>query len=118
VGLILVAFLMAKRVTGAIVIAILAGSALAVALGVATLPHGNWLALPRWDTVGAFDLRGALTASGLVLLIPILLVDFFDTVGTATAVAEEAGLADADGRFPGLRRLLLVDAASASIGGL
>jgi AGZA family xanthine/uracil permease-like MFS transporter len=46
------------------------------------------------------------------------MVDFFDTLGTATAVAEEAGLVDERGRIPGIRRILIVDSLSASIGGL
>src|SRR5690606_30200951 len=35
----------------------------------------------------------------------------------ATAIADEAGLHDERGRIPGLRRLLAVDAVSASVGG-
>jgi AGZA family xanthine/uracil permease-like MFS transporter len=54
----------------------------------------------------------------LPLLLPIILVDFFDTIGTATAVAEEAELVDERGQIPGLRRVLAIDAMAASIGGL
>ncbi len=46
-----------------------------------------------------------------------MIVDFFDTLGTATAIADEAQLTTAGGQVPGLRRLLAVDAISASIGG-
>jgi len=41
-----------------------------------------------------------------------MMVDFFDTLGTATAIADEAGLIDASGRIPGLKRLLIVDSLS------
>jgi AGZA family xanthine/uracil permease-like MFS transporter len=47
-----------------------------------------------------------------------MMVDFFDTIGTATGIAEEAELQGPSGEIPRLRRLLLVDSASASIGGL
>ena len=47
-----------------------------------------------------------------------MMVDFFDTLGTATAVAEQAKLIDERGRIPGIRRILIVDSLSASIGGL
>src|SRR5215217_3207189 len=47
-----------------------------------------------------------------------MMVDFFDTLGTATAIADEAGLVDENGEIPGLRRILIVDSAAASIGGL
>jgi AGZA family xanthine/uracil permease-like MFS transporter len=46
------------------------------------------------------------------------MVDFFDTLGTATAIAEEADLIDERGRIPGIRALLLVDSISAAIGGM
>jgi AGZA family xanthine/uracil permease-like MFS transporter len=118
VGTCLTAGLLVRRVHGAIVLGIVGSTVLAFALGVASLPAGSWLALPRFDTFARADLRGALTAGALPLLLPLMLVDFFDTVGTATAIAEEAGLEDEEGRIPGLRRVLAVDAISASIGGL
>ena len=45
-------------------------------------------------------------------------MDFFDTIGTATAIGEAAHLHDAQGRLPRLRAVLAVDAISASGGGL
>ena len=117
-GLIVIALLLARGVRGALVLGILASSALALALGVGRLPAGEWLAAPSFETVLAADVRGALALSALPLLLPLVLVDFFDTIGTVTAVAEEGKLADAEGRIPGLKRVLAVDAAAASIGGL
>jgi len=46
------------------------------------------------------------------------MTDFFDTVGTATAVTSSAGLTDADGGVPNIKRLLLVDSAAALGGGV
>ena len=45
------------------------------------------------------------------------MVDFFDTIGTVTAVADAARLHDEHGRVPHLRRILAIDAISASVGG-
>jgi len=118
VGTCLTAALLARRVTGAIVLGIAASTALAFAFGLAALPSGGLLALPRFDTFGQANLRAALSPAALALLLPIMLVDFFDTIGTATAIAEEAGLEDDAGNIPGLKRVLAVDALSASIGGL
>jgi AGZA family xanthine/uracil permease-like MFS transporter len=47
-----------------------------------------------------------------------MLVDFFDTMGTVTGVAAEAGLANEDGSVPGAGRVLLVDSVAAAVGGL
>jgi AGZA family xanthine/uracil permease-like MFS transporter len=64
------------------------------------------------------DLRGALKWHLMPLLFAVVMVDFFDTLGTATAIAEEGDLHEPSGKIPGLRRLLLVDSISASVGGL
>lgn len=52
------------------------------------------------------------------LLIAFLMVDFFDTLGTVTAVAEQAELRDPRGRIPGIRRILAIDSIGAVVGGL
>ncbi len=58
------------------------------------------------------------TALAAVLTIfSIMLTDFFDTMGTATAIAEEADLVDDQGRIPGIGRILLVDSLAAVFGG-
>jgi AGZA family xanthine/uracil permease-like MFS transporter len=116
-GLLVTSALLARRVTGAIVIGIGAATLLALPLGVASLPSGAWLSLPHFDTVGQADVIGALSFKVLPLLLPILMVDFFDTIGTATAIADAAELHDAEGRIPGVRRVLLIDSLSAAVGG-
>lgn len=116
-GLLITAVLLARRVTGAIVLGIIASTGLALTTGVASLPSESWLAVPSFATVGQADVMGAIRSSALPLLLPVLLVDFFDTIGTATAVADEAGLHDERGDIPGIRRILAVDSLSAAIGG-
>ena len=59
---------------------------------------------------------GLLTA--ILIIFSIMLVDFFDTMGTVTGVAAEAGLANEDGSVPGAGRVLLVDSIAAAVGGL
>jgi len=46
------------------------------------------------------------------------LSDFFDTMGTVTGVAEEAGLTTDDGMVPGIGRVLVVDSVAAFVGGM
>lgn len=118
IGLVVIAFLMARRVTGAIILGIIASTVLALALGTTSLPTGAWLAAPHFDTVFQADVRAALAPAVLPLLIPVMMVDFFDTIGTVTAIAEEAGLQDAGGQIPGLRRVLAIDSLSAALGGV
>jgi AGZA family xanthine/uracil permease-like MFS transporter len=117
VGLLVTSVLIARKVTGAIVIGILASAALALAMGVAALPKTAWVSVPSFATVGQADVLGALRSSALPLLLPVLLVDFFDTIGTATAIADEAGLHDDRGEIRGVRSVLAIDSLSAAIGG-
>jgi AGZA family xanthine/uracil permease-like MFS transporter len=55
--------------------------------------------------------------TALLVIFAILLTDFFDTMGTVTGVAHEAGLARADGSVPNVSRPLLVDSIAAFAGG-
>ena len=116
-GLLIIAALLARGARGAILIGIAAGTALSLLAGVATLPHGAWLSAPRFDTFAQADLRGVFRPGMVGLFVAVLLVDFFDTMGTTTAIAEEAQLTDANGEIPGLGRLLTIDSIAAAIGG-
>jgi AGZA family xanthine/uracil permease-like MFS transporter len=62
-----------------------------------------------------FSKLGLITA--LLTIFAIMLSDFFDTMGTVTGVAEEAGLAKEDGSVPGIGRVLIVDSIAAIAGG-
>ncbi len=117
-GFVVIAALLARGVKGAILIGIAFGTVLSIAAGVASLPHGGWLSAPRFDTFARADLRGVFRAGMLPLFVAVLLVDFFDTMGTTTAIAEEAQLTDANGEIPRLGRLLTIDSIAAAIGGL
>ena len=87
--------------------------------------------MPRFDTMFQADVAGALSLRLLPLLLSLVMVDFFDTIGTVTAIAEAAEIGTApldvwplsatpDRRsgIPRLRAILAIDAISASIGGL
>jgi AGZA family xanthine/uracil permease-like MFS transporter len=116
-GIAVIGFGLVLGIRGAIVLGILLGTGVALLVGVAKLPEGAWLDVPRFETVGQADVVGALHLSLVPMLLSLVLVDFFDTLGTASAVAEETGVQDERGNIPGLRRILEVDAVSASIGG-
>ena len=48
----------------------------------------------------------------------LMLADFFDTMGTMTAIGAEAGLLDEEGNPPNTRRILIVDSIAAAGGGM
>jgi AGZA family xanthine/uracil permease-like MFS transporter len=139
IGLALVVTLWVRRVRGAILLAILATTVLAIIVesigdfgSSADDPVGGWsLNVPQWpdkvtdtphfDTVfhvslfGSFESAGVVTA--LLLVFTLMLADFFDTMGTMTAIGAEAGLLDSEGIPPNTQRILVVDSVAAAAGG-
>lgn len=118
IGLVITAFLVARRIKGAIVLGIAASTAIALLCGIAPLPERWWSLSPDFSIAFQADIRGALKLSLLPILFAFLLVDFFDTLGTVTAISEEGRILDDKGRIPRLKGILFADSLSASIGGL
>ena len=115
-GFILTAVLTARRVPGALIIAILAVAALGMVLGVSDF--GGVFALPPdpSPTFLQLDLAGALQVGLVAIVFAFLFVDLFDTAGTLVGVSARAGLLDQQGRLPRLRQALIAD-SGASIAG-
>ncbi len=123
-GVVVTGVLSVRKVRGAVLIGILATTALAIAHDLIT---GNpaagitrlTLTPPDLSAVGQADIVGALHAADVIpLVLGLVIVDFFDTLGTMTAIGEQAGLVGKDGAIPRSGRVLAVDAASAALGGL
>jgi len=53
----------------------------------------------------------------ILLVFTLMLADFFDTMGTMTAIGAEAGLNDEEGTPPHAQRILVVDSVAAIAGG-
>ena len=146
-GLLLMIGLMVRKVKGAILIGIVGATVAAVVIqkmykiapgftagNPPTIVDGGWglnipnvptefVATPKFDFTGQFDLFGAFQLdnvtliAAILLLFTLLLSDFFDTVGTVTAIGHEAGLADKDGNVDNIQKILLVDSVAAAAGG-
>jgi AGZA family xanthine/uracil permease-like MFS transporter len=130
-GVLLTLALIVRKVSGAILISIVAMTALAVAVNaVAKVP--SWgLTTPRWpgnpvsspdfgligqvSLFGGFEKVGALT--GVLFVFTVLLSCFFDAMGTIMGVSDEAKLTDGEGQMPGINKVLLVDGLAVAAGG-
>ena len=134
VGLLLTAFLVARRTRGALLYGIVATTVVAIAVnalaggelwaatgpGVAQLP-AQIFAAPDFSLLGDFSFGfvaelGALSA--VLAIFTLMLADFFDTMGTAIALGDEGDFLVDDARLPGMNRVLLVDSLAAVAGGL
>lgn len=89
-------------------------------LNVPSLPDSIFRA-PDFGLLGEFSLLGSFERVGVVaaslLVFTLLLADFFDTMGTMTAIGAEAGLNDEEGSPEGAQRILVVDSLAAAAGG-
>lgn len=144
VGLFLAIILLVRKTRGAILIAILAATALAFvielvadlgtqkdATGAYVNPEGwkltspaipeKLVETPDFSLIGQFSLFGSIEKIGLLavilLVFSLMLADFFDTMGTMVAIGGEAGLLDKDGNPPRTRQILIVDSIAAAAGG-
>jgi AGZA family xanthine/uracil permease-like MFS transporter len=142
-GLILIAILYARKTKGAILIGVISATVLAVILesvfkigplftapdkvnpsgwnlNVPALPS-SIIATPDFGLLGRFDLFGGFVTAGFLtaalLVFTLLITDFFDTMGTMTAIGAEAGLTDRNGNVENADRILLVDSIAAMAGG-
>lgn len=142
-GLFLMIALMVKKVRGALLIGIGLATVAAIAvesafkigpsfispteanpkgwgLNVPAIPS-KIVETPDFGLLGQFNLFGSfgrISAISVILLVfTLLLADFFDTMGTMTAIGHEAGLVDRDGTVVSADRILIVDSIGAAAGG-
>lgn len=116
------------KVQGFILWGIVVAAFAGIPLGVTSLPTGI-VQLPDFSTFGA-PFQSASDGSGmaivqvflnptlLVFVFSIMLSDFFDTMGTAVAVAKQGEFLDDEGNVMDIRRILIVDSLAAGFGGL
>jgi AGZA family xanthine/uracil permease-like MFS transporter len=140
IGLLVMIALYSRGVPGAILIGIAITTVLAGIVQAITETKGadgnpaskGWnLNVPSWpkdliqkpdfSVIGDFSLLGSFERVGFVtaalLVFTLMLADFFDTMGTMTAIGAEADLNDEDGTPEGAQRILVVDSIAAAAGG-
>jgi AGZA family xanthine/uracil permease-like MFS transporter len=119
-GLAITIILFVRKVPAALLISIVVTSVIAFIVGITAVPE-QFSVAPDFSTIGQFDLANSFQHLGLLAAVltifTIMLADFFDTMGTATAITEQAGLTTPDGQVPGIGRVLLVDSVAAVAGG-
>jgi len=117
-GLLLIGALLAWRVRAAILIGILATTALGIVLGLVKWQPQSFNPSALSATALHLDIRAALRIGVLEIVFVFLFVDLFDNVGTLVAVGKKAGLFDSVGRIPRVNRILFADASATVVGSL
>ncbi|MGW7605905.1 NCS2 family permease [Streptomyces sp. NPDC054766] len=131
--LLLIFMLQARGIPGAILIGIVSGTVVSVVLdtagvidpkqwaGGAPELHGSAVSMPDFSLFGKVEFGGwgqvgAMTVGMIVFT--LVLAGFFDAMATIIGVGTEAGLADTQGRMPGLSKALFIDGAGGAVGGV
>jgi AGZA family xanthine/uracil permease-like MFS transporter len=115
-GFVAMVALDARRVPGAILIAMLGVTLAGIALhispfeGIASLPPS------LGPTFLALDLKSSLTLAAVPVILAFFFVDLLDSTGTLIGVAQQAGFLRPDGSLPRLRKVLLADSLSVMAG--
>jgi len=116
-GLIVMVVLEMRKIKGALLIGIMASTALAAIFGYAEKP-AELISLHINIKAAAFhlDILGALKWSLLGSIFSLMFMDMFDSVGTLVACCHQAKMVDKNNRIKGLDRLLGIDAVATMIG--
>jgi len=138
-GLFICGFMVARQIPGGLFIGIVINTVIAMIVEAATGagssadngPTGWNLAVPslpdsfggvpdlsivgKVDIIGAFTQIGVVTAS--LLVFTLVLANFFDAMGTMTALGRQAGLNNERGELPDMKKALVVEGLGAVVGG-
>jgi AGZA family xanthine/uracil permease-like MFS transporter len=125
--------LQARKVPGAILIGIIAGTVVAAVLSAAKVVdpeqwgsgtpalHGSAVSMPDFSLFGDLRFGGGHEVGGLtigMIVFTLVLAGFFDAIATIIGVGNEARLVDAEGRMPGLSKALFIDGTGGVVGGV
>ena len=105
------------NIKGNIIIAIIGFSIIAWVFGFANF-NGVMSAPPPMTHLFTFDLGAAMSASMATVIFTLFFIDFFDTAGTLTSVANVSGKISRDGKIEDLDKAMLSDSVSTVAGAL
>lgn len=132
VGLLTIAILEKKKVKGALLIGIVASTAIAwiyalfntqaaASMGI-YLPNGIFKFESIAPIAGELDFSFLSSAQGIlnfiIIVFTFLFVDFFDTLGTLIGVSSRANMLDENGNVPNAGKALMADAIATTAGAL
>ena len=121
VGIIMGAVLLALKVRGALFYTILLMTLIGIPFGVTNIPEGfTLISLPASlePLAFKFDLNPLLQLDidYIIVVLTLLFMDLFDTIGTLIGASTGAKMVDEQGRVPNLNKALMADAVGTTVG--
>lgn len=118
-GLVLMIVLEARKVTGGILIGIIAVTVAGIPFGITKMPEGIVSMPPSIAPIFCkMDFSMIATPQFWVIVFTFFFVDFFDTIGTLVGVANRVNMLDEKGRLPRASQALMADAVGTAAGAL
>jgi len=121
-GLVIAAFLMIKKIKGALIISIIATSLFAFILNLFGLFEmfipTQIFSMPSGEAFLQMDLIGVFSVSMIAPIFALLFTDMFDSISTFMGVSKVAGLVDKDDKPKNIGKALLVDGISTTMSGM
>lgn len=117
-GLFIIGTLLALKVRGAILLGILATTAIGIPFGLTSLPSGSWSVPSLAPTFLQFDFSSLLSMDMLIVIATFLFVDIFDTAGTLIGVTTKGKMLDENGEVPKAKQALIADSVGTTLGAM
>lgn len=119
IGIILSGVLMARRIKGALFLSIIITTIIGIPMGVTQIPAG-WLPVDMPQDIrpifAKFDFSELITLKTGLVIISLLMVNIFDTVGTLVGLAYKTGIVKKDGSIPHIKEAMMSDAIGTTCG--
>lgn len=119
VGILISGALMWWKVKGALFYSIMICTVIGIPLGITVIPENfSLVAEPQSlaPTFLQFDFASLLNLDMVIIVILLVFMDMFNTIGTLVGAAAQAGMMTKDGRVPRMKEALMADAVGTSLG--
>lgn len=119
IAILLSGVLMARKVKGALFVGIIATTVIGIPLGVTEIPS-HWIPVSMPQSLSPifcqFDFSGIINFRTLMVVISLLLVNIFDTVGTLVGLAYKTNIVRPDCTIPKIKEAMMSDAIGTTCG--
>lgn len=119
IGILISGALMWWKVKGALFYSIMLCTLIGIPMGITVIPESfSLISEPQSlaPTFLQFDFASLLNLDMFIIVILLVFMDMFNTIGTLVGAAAQAGMMTKDGRVPRMKEALMADAVGTSLG--
>lgn len=120
-GVLLSGALMWRKVKGALFYSIMICTVLGIPFGVTILPENfTIVSMPQSiaPTFLKLDFAPLFNLDMLIIILVLVFMDIFNTIGTLVGAAAQAGMMDKNGKVPHMKQALMADAIGTTVGAM